>query len=83
MSVAVVTGGSSGIGLHAARELVRNGYRVYELSRRDMQEAGVTHLTCDVTSEEQVRAAIAQVEAAEKSIDLLLLCAGYGISGAA
>ena len=32
--VAVITGGSSGIGLHAARALRSRGLNVYELSRR-------------------------------------------------
>ena len=32
--VAVITGGSSGIGLHAARALRGRGLKVYELSRR-------------------------------------------------
>ena len=33
-SVAVITGGSSGIGLNAARALRDRGLNVYELSRR-------------------------------------------------
>lgn len=43
--VAVITGGSSGIGLHAARALRGRGLNVYELSRRaENAEPGVTHL---------------------------------------
>ena len=33
MKTAVVTGGSSGIGLSCCRKFLENGYRVYELSR--------------------------------------------------
>lgn len=47
--VAVITGGSSGIGLHAARALRGRGLNVYELSRRaENAEPGVTHLQFDV-----------------------------------
>ena len=47
--VAVITGGSSGIGLHAARALRGRGLNVYELSRRaENAEPGVTHLQADV-----------------------------------
>ena len=49
--VAVITGGSSGIGLHAARALRGRGLNVYELSRRaENAEPGVTHLQADVTA---------------------------------
>ena len=57
--VAVITGGSSGIGLHAARALRGRGLNVYELSRRaENAEPGVTHLQADVTDEAQVNAAV-------------------------
>ena len=60
--VAVITGGSSGIGLHAARALRSRGLNVYELSRRaENAEPGVTHLQADVTDEAQVDAAVAEV----------------------
>ena len=53
--VAVITGGSSGIGLHAARALRGRGLKVYELSRRaENAEPGVMHLQADVTDEAQV-----------------------------
>ena len=59
-SVAVITGGSSGIGLNAARALRDRGLNVYELSRRaENAEPGVTHLQADVTDETQVNAAVA------------------------
>lgn len=81
--IAVVTGGSSGIGRATAESLYRKGCTVYELSRRDNPPAGVRHLTADVTDEAQVRAAIDSVIAAEGRIDILVNNAGYGISGAA
>ena len=47
--VAIITGGSSGIGLYTAAALREAGCRVYELSRRDSDVPGITHLRCDIT----------------------------------
>ena len=81
--VAVITGGSSGIGLHAARALRGRGLNVYELSRRaENAEPGVMHLQADVTDEAQVNAAVAEILRREGRIDILINNAGFGISGA-
>ena len=72
-SVAVITGGSSGIGLNAARALRDRGLIVYELSRRaENAEPGVTHLQADVTDETQVNAAVAEILRREGRIDILI-----------
>ena len=57
--VALVTGGSSGIGRCTALALKDAGCTVYELSRHDAGLPGVTHLTADVTDEAAVAAAAA------------------------
>lgn len=81
--IAVITGGSSGIGLNAAREMARRGCRVYELSRRETVGDGVvTHIRADVTDEAQVRAAVDEIVRREGRIDILVNNAGFGISGA-
>ncbi len=80
--VAVVTGGSSGIGRETAKALRDAGIRVYEISRHDAATPGVIHLTADVTDEAAVSAAAAQVAATEGRLDILVTCAGFGISGA-
>ncbi|MDR0916289.1 MAG: SDR family NAD(P)-dependent oxidoreductase [Oscillospiraceae bacterium] len=82
LKVALVTGGSSGIGLAVCRELARRGYRVYELSRRVSDEPHVTHLTADVTDDVSVSAAVAEIVARENRLDLAVCNAGFGISGA-
>lgn len=78
---AVVTGASSGIGRAVAAELVKRGCTVYDLSRSDKPQEGVSHIACDVTDEASVKAAVDAV-AAQGSIDILVCCAGMGISGA-
>jgi len=81
--VAVVTGGSSGIGLSTAHLLAQNGYTVYELSRSGKGSPVFWHLTADVTDEASLKAAMDKVYEKEGRIDLLVNCAGFGISGAA
>lgn len=81
--IAVVTGGSSGIGRSTAQALLAKGCTVYELSRRDNPPEGVSHLTADITDEQQVKRAIGEVISREGKIDILVNNAGYGISGAA
>ena len=82
--VAIVTGGSSGIGAAAAAYLAAHGCTVYEFSRHEKSGcASVRHVTADVTDEASVAAAVQAVLAAEGRIDILLNNAGFGISGAA
>lgn len=81
--IAIVTGGSGGIGRCTAAALQRTGCTVYELSRREKPAEGIVHLTADVTDEAQVRAAVDEVLRREGRIDILVNNAGFGISGAA
>ena len=80
--VIVITGGTSGIGLQAARVLSQKGCRVYELSRRESGTDAAMHIQADVTDEDQVRRAIEQIMDREKHIDVVINNAGFGISGA-
>ena len=80
--IVMITGGSSGIGLCTAAALRDRGCKVYELSRRDSEVTGITHIKCDVTDEAQVAAAVGQVMAESGRIDILINNAGFGISGA-
>lgn len=80
--VVIITGGSSGIGLCTAAALRDRGCKVYELSRRDSEVTGITHIKCDVTDEAQIAAAVGQVMAENGRIDILINNAGFGISGA-
>ncbi len=80
--VVIITGGTSGIGLNAARALTRQGCRVYELSRRPTGTDAAVHIQADVTDGEQVRCAIRQVIEKEQRVDVVINNAGFGISGA-
>lgn len=79
---AIVTGGTSGIGRSAAQALARAGYAVYTLSRRGRGPDGMTHLAVDVTDEAAIEAAVARVISEQGRLDLVVNCAGFGISGA-
>ena len=81
-TVAIVTGGSSGIGLAAARALRDKGLSVYILSRHPFSEKGLHHLCADVADERQCAEAVLTVLRKEGDLDLLVNCAGFGISGA-
>lgn len=72
---AVVTGGSNGIGFALASLLTSSGVRVTNLDQAAPAEQteGVTHLRCDISNLDDVRAALAQTNGA---IDLLVLNAG-------
>ena len=79
--IAIVTGGSSGIGRAAALMLCENGYTVYEFSRRGENYSSIFHITADVTNPASIAAATARVIGKEGRIDLLVNNAGFGISG--
>ena len=81
-SVALVTGGSSGIGLAAARALRDRGLTVFIVSRRPFTEKGLHHLCADVADERQCAEAVEAVLRKAGRLDLLVNCAGFGISGA-
>ena len=80
--VILLTGGTSGIGLHTAKTLAAKGCRVYELSRRADGADGARHIQTDVTDETQVERAVQEILDREGRIDVVINNAGYGISGA-
>ena len=81
--VLVVTGASSGIGKEIAEYFFSQGFIVYGVSRSYPKEkVAYNYLLCDVTKEEMVNQVISQIEKKETKIDILINCAGMGVSGA-
>lgn len=80
--IAVVSGGSSGIGREIAFQLNRKGYAVFELSRTGSDFENVRHIDCDVSCMSSVETAVSRIIDEENQIDLLINNAGMGISGA-
>jgi NAD(P)-dependent dehydrogenase (short-subunit alcohol dehydrogenase family) len=85
--VALVTGGSSGIGEATAVKLHELGYTTYAAARRvqrmeHLAEAGIHTLAMDVTDEESVQASVKHILDEEGRIDVLVNAAGYGSYGA-
>jgi NAD(P)-dependent dehydrogenase (short-subunit alcohol dehydrogenase family) len=86
-AVALVTGGSRGLGLELARELGRRGARVaicardvdtLERARRDLEQRGVPALAlqCDVTDRERAAASVRAVREHWGRLDVLVNNAG-------
>ena len=80
--IALITGGSSGIGRCTAEALCDAGCRVYEFSRRNIPAEGIVHINIDVTDEAAVQNAVQAILEKEGRIDVVVNCAGFGISGA-
>ena len=85
--MAIVTGASSGIGEATARRLSTAGYQVYAAARRadrmsELAALGITVLTMDVTSEDDVTAGVERVLGQSGRVDALVNNAGYGSFGA-
>lgn len=80
--VALVTGASSGFGRLTAEHLLRDGYRVFGTSRRELPdtERGVEMLALDVCSEESVREGVGRVLESAGRIDLLVNNAGIMVT---
>ena len=85
--VALVTGGSSGIGEETARGLHKAGFEVYAVARRvdrmaALEAAGIHTFAMDVTDDASMVTGIDRIITERGRIDVLVNNAGYGSYGA-
>ncbi len=86
-SIALVTGASSGMGKVIARSLLDRGFQVIGAARRtdqmtDLKQIGATIVSLDISNEESIVAAVAEIEAKFGGVDVLVNNAGFGLYGA-
>jgi len=86
-TVALVTGGSSGIGEATARKLAAGGFTVYAAARRvqrmqPLTELGIRPLAMDITDDASIQAGVANIIDEQGRVDVLVNNAGYGSYGA-
>ena len=85
-NVAIITGGASGLGAGAARELAKAGGQIAIWDIQEdkgpeiAKEVGGVFCKCDVTSEESVNAAMEETKEALGVGRILVNCAGTGIA---
>ena len=79
-NVAVITGGTSGIGLKAAERFIAAGAKVVIAGRKDgteiAEKIGATFVQCDVSSEESVAALMETAQSTYGNIDIIVNNAG-------
>lgn len=78
----IITGTSSGIGFVLAEYFGKKSHKVYGLSRKHTESAYFTSIPTDVTDNDAVQKAIAEVLKTENRIDVLINNAGMGMVGA-
>ncbi|WP_427384762.1 SDR family NAD(P)-dependent oxidoreductase [Janibacter sp. G56] len=84
-TAAIVTGGASGLGAATAAALVAKGASVFALDlpaaiEQAPQVDGIQYIAADVTSEEEVRAAVATAAGSGVPLRTVVNCAGIGPS---
>jgi len=82
----LITGASSGIGKETAKKLIKQGYTVYTAARRvekmeDIRTLGGIPIKMDITKDDEVVAAVQQIEQKHGGVDILINNAGFATNG--
>lgn len=80
--VVIITGASSGIGLANAKKFIEKGHKVYGIATGDFELEGLTYYQSDIRNHDRINEIVDEIFQIEKRIDILINCAGMGISGA-
>ncbi len=85
--IVLITGASSGIGKEGARQLIKDGHKVYVAARRienmnDLKQMGGLPMQMDITNEGDIEKVVNTIIKNEGKIDVLWNNAGYGLYGA-
>ncbi len=80
--IAVVSGGSSGIGLAISKRLKAEGAKIYDISKVVSNDAIFEKcFEVDISDNEKVKTTVDQILSEVSKIDLLFCNAGFGIGG--
>lgn len=80
--VILITGHSSGIGQALSFKYLKEGHKVYGISHDDYKYDNIFSYKEDITNFSNVEKIVDDIILKEGRIDILINCAGYGISGA-
>lgn len=78
--VAIIIGGSSGIGASIVDLLVTKNYLVHQISRHENLNPRVKNHICDVVNIEELKKVISEIGKNEKKIDTLIYSAGCSMA---
>lgn len=77
--IIVITGASSGIGLGLRNKFTNDGDTVIDISLTESEEKN--HYTASVSDEQRIKEIFEEIGKKYKKIDMLINCAGFGMSG--